>query len=478
MGLKKRLVSAALVLALLGAQMGIGYTAAKQNENMEPSVVNARETLYFWYTDDSLTDYLNSVSLDYYEATDYKVVPVLRSGLEYLETIYEASRTEVEMPDMYVVSNDALEKAYLAGLASEVKENAAFVEENYPASARNAVSYRGKTVGCPFYFETSAFLFNKTYMQDLAKGILEQQSDYEAAEQAAEMIEITGSEEEAYEALLDMNTSGLSDEELEHKAEEKIGEIIPATMDDILDFANEYDAPEQVEAVFKWDVSDIFYNYFVVGNYMTVGGDAGDDAENIDICNQNAIDCLQVYQNLNQFFSIDTKEVSYDTVLQDFLEGKIVFTVATTDAVGKIEAAKAAGEFSYDYGVAPVPDLSNTLQSKSLSVTNAVVVNGFSEKQDIANDFVRYLLADNVEAMYGRTGKVPARLGVEFEYEGLKGFVQEYENSVPMPKMMAVSNFWVKLEICFSKIWQGADIEEQLQELAAQIQQQITGKSE
>lgn len=211
---------------------------------------------------------------------------------------------------------------------------------------------------------------------------------------------------------------------------------------------------------------------------MTVGGDAGDDAENIDICNQNAIDCLQVYQNLNQFFSIDTKEVSYDTVLQDFLEGKIVFTVATTDAVGKIEAAKAAGEFSYDYGVAPVPDLSNTLQSKSLSVTNAVVVNGFSEKQDIANDFVRYLLADNAEAMYGRTGKVPARLGVEFEYEGLKGFVQEYENSVPMPKMMAVSNFWVKLEICFSKIWQGADIEEQLQELAAQIQQQITGKSE
>lgn len=258
MGLKKRLVSAALVLALLGAQMGIGYTAAKQNENMEPSVVNARETLYFWYTDDSLTDYLNSVSLDYYEDTDYKVVPVLRSGLEYLETIYEASRTEVEMPDMYVVSNDALEKAYLAGLASEVKENAAFVEENYPASARNAVSYRGKTVGCPFYFETSAFLFNKTYMQDLAKGILEQQSDYEAAEQAAEMIEITGSEEEAYEVLLDMNTSGLSDEELEHKAEEKIGEIIPATMDDILDFANEYDAPEQVEAVFKWDVSDIF----------------------------------------------------------------------------------------------------------------------------------------------------------------------------------------------------------------------------
>ena len=40
---------------------------------------------------------------------------------------------------------------------------------------------------------------------------------------------------------------------------------------DILTFANSYDAPEQVEAVFKWDVADIFYNYFFVGNYIDVG---------------------------------------------------------------------------------------------------------------------------------------------------------------------------------------------------------------
>ena len=40
--------------------------------------------------------------------------------------------------------------------------------------------------------------------------------------------------------------------------------MIPSTIDDILSFADSYDAPEQVEAVFKWD-GRYFYNYFFVG---------------------------------------------------------------------------------------------------------------------------------------------------------------------------------------------------------------------
>ncbi|MBR4020523.1 MAG: hypothetical protein IKI99_04350, partial [Firmicutes bacterium] len=42
---------------------------------------------------------------------------------------------------------------------------------------------------------------------------------------------------------------------------------VPLTIDDILDFADQYDAPGNVDAIFEWDVSDIFYNYFFVGNY-------------------------------------------------------------------------------------------------------------------------------------------------------------------------------------------------------------------
>ena len=248
---------------------------------------------------------------------------------------------------------------------------------------------------------------------------------------------------------------------------------VPETIDDILAFANEYDAPEQVEAVFKWDVSDIFYNYYFTGNYMIVGGEAGDDLENVDIDNDKTRECLQVYQNLNQFFSIDTKEVTYDSVLQDFIDGKILMTVATSDAIGKLEQAKEEGAFAYEYGIARMPDLTEQLEGRALSVTNGVVINGYSEKTEIANDFAAFLTKDQADGLYENTGKIASRYGVLYDNRNIGEFMAEYENSVSMPKLLGTSNFWVQLEICFSRIWNGADVKEMLSELAEQVQRQL-----
>ena len=84
----------------------------------------------------------------------------------------------------------------------------------------------------------------------------------------------------------------------------------------------------------KWDVNNIFYNYWIVGNYMIVGGDPGDDRNDININNPETIQCLEVYKALNQFFFIESDTVTYDSVIQDFIDGKTMFTIGTTD-VGK-----------------------------------------------------------------------------------------------------------------------------------------------
>ena len=125
---------------------------------------------------------------------------------------------------------------------------------------------------------------------------------------------------------------------------------VPQTIEDILAFADGYNAPEQVEAVFSWDVSDVFYNYFFLGNYVNVGGRGGDDETQIDIYNLDAIRCLEAYQELTQYFSIDPEEVSYESVAQDFLDGKLVFTIATTDMVSRLEQASADGQLPLRLG--------------------------------------------------------------------------------------------------------------------------------
>lgn len=485
MSLKKRLVS---VLVLLCMITGISMYTEYRNEIMPEEVpldeFEAKDTLYFWYADDALTAYLESVCLAYYEETGYRVTPVLHSGLEYLEDINEASVRSEEVPDLLVLSNDALEKAYLAGLASEIWDTKGLYNiASYPQTALDATTYKGKSIAYPFYYETSALLFNKTYLQEHAQKLIEAQADAETAEQAEEAMENAESEEAALDAVDAIVPTDMTEEEMAAEAAKAVYTIVPATLNDILTFADAYDAPEQVEAVFKWDVSDIFYNYFVVGNYMNVGGVNGDDSEQIDIYNENTIECMKVYQALNQFFSIDMKESDYDSIIQEFIDGKIVYTIATTDAIAKIEAAKTEGGFAsaegvpYEYEVTAVPGLNETLATRSLSVTYGVVVNGYSEKKEIANDFAKFLTYDKADELYDRTGKASTKLNAAYTNENLNGFMAEYKKSVPMPKMLETSNFWVQLEICFAKIWSGENCNDQLRGLSEQIMTQITGEA-
>lgn len=478
MGLKKRLFAAVLLVCVAAAVLAVGFSGKTMSKQSEESIfTKQKDTIYFWYTDDALTDYLNSAAVAYSEKRDVRVIPVLTSGLEYLEAINKASIQAETPPDMYIISNDSLEKAFLAGLASRIDDGVwDEIKEGYPDAARLAVTYKNKVIGYPFYFETSSLLYNRTYLEDFAKRQIEAEQDVSDAEEAMAQLE------EGDMPELDIQTeesepeeSAGVDEAMQKRIEEKVREILPSTIDDILLFANDYDAPEQVEAVFKWDVTDIFYNYFFAGNYMVVGGEYGDNTVNMNIYNKDAIDCLRVYQDLNQFFSIDTKEISYEGVLNDFIDGKIVYTVATTDAVAKLEKAKAEGAFDYEYSIAPVPDINDRLLTRSLSVTNCVVVNGYSDKQEAAGDFARFLTGEFTDTLYARTGKVASRYGVDYGNDNLQEFVNEYEISVPMPKMIETSNFWVELEIAFAEVWDGADVNDSLRALSEKIMTQVTG---
>ena len=366
MGLKRRLAAAGVIAIAVAFTVGVAYSGRQVSEKQETPVFSAgKETLYLWYTDDALSSYLSSAAVTYNETHDVRVVPVLESGLEYLENINDASLEGSSVPDMYIVSHDSLGKAYLAGLTSEVKPADGVVMENtYIGTGLQAASYKDKVIGYPFYFETSSFLYNKSYLRDMAEKWLEAEADRLEGEAAQAIVdamiasgqEITAETGSSGESESGANASGGSDAEqaagleteihrdsstgwasdvftgmaagweaalwavmgsddsgktpgddfngapeadleeeltesgfLVGQVEAKMQELLPSTIADIEAFADNYDAPEQVEGVFKWDVTDIFYNYFFVGNSIQMGGEAGFDTSKIDIYNRDAI---------------------------------------------------------------------------------------------------------------------------------------------------------------------------------------------
>lgn len=430
MTLKKKLVQAGIAVAACAAMIAAGHhvgTFSKSEQENSSLFFTQKQVLKLWYTDEAYADFLNSAAVNYSELQDQvRVEPELVSASEYLEQISRAS-VQDEGPDLFILSNESLEKAYLAGLALQLDEGGnALNGEHYPQAARNAVTYHGKLIGYPLSFETAALVYNQTYLEQLGES------------------------------------------------------TAPTNIDEILEFADGHDAPENVEAFMRWDLSHIFYNYEFATDALKLGGDAGDDTAQVDLYNLETIQGMQIFQNLGQFFSIDQSEVSYDSVIQDFIDGKLIFTIATTDVINTLEKAREEGNFPYAYGISEVPDPSAELTGSALSVTNAVVVNGYSTKQKEAEAFADYLTGDAASSLYDMTGKMPANRLADLpadRKDKLESFYSCYEESIPMPKMMETSNFWVYFEIALINISDGADVNTQMRELSEKIMTQVTGET-
>ncbi len=478
MFLKKRMIATAAVIAMAAAAV-YGSTqemSQTQDTGERLQLFRGKETIYCWYSDEALSGYINAAAVSFGEQNKVRVIPVLTSDSEYLEAVNQETLHSAQIPDIYLLSSDSLEKAYLAGLATKVPDTEGICDtDHFSRAALAAVTYDDKIIGYPVYFDTSALVYNEDYLRTWAT----QQAEKELSGSSDNDEPVGEGEEIIEEDSLpeDQTTDQVTADEatVNALAEQYFAKALPSTVDDLLNIADTFDAPEGVEGVMKWDVNNIFYNYWIVGNYMIVGGDPGDDRNDININNPETIQCLEVYKALNQFFFIESDTVTYDSVIQDFIDGKTMFTIGTTDVVKRLEDAKADSSLTFNYGIARMPDVSAELQSRSLSVTGAAVINGYSEHKELADRFAAYLSEEYADGLYERSGKMPASIHAAENADNgaLTIFADEYADSVSLPKMLETGNFWMQLEVLFSKVWNGEDVTTLVQQLADNMLQQL-----
>ncbi|MCR4616831.1 MAG: extracellular solute-binding protein [Lachnospiraceae bacterium] len=454
------------------------------------------DTIYFWYSDEDLTDYVNKAAVSFGEENNVHVLPMLITHDDYLEAVNEASIANNELPDAYIIGHESLEMAYLAGLAVPINDPERLCsKDNFSQAALNAVTYSDKLVGYPLSYDTCALVYNEDYLHDWAnqkalailKGEgesfvdgeyfeeieIKDTTEGESSEQTVESTEAAAETvTEAATAVteeVDYDYDNLSEEEqaslLASKTEEVYAAAIPETLNELLTIADSYSAPAGVDGVMSWDVSDILFNFWIVGDVVDLGGESGDDKNNIVFNNTETVNALLRYQHLHQFFNVESALNSYDKVINDFINGKMIFTICSVDGVEKLKEAKDNGTLQHEYGFASIPEVDENTLSRSMSMTEVVVVNGYSEKKDIANAFARYLTCEFAGELYARTGKAACNIHANEGYENLDVFDTEYADSVPLPKIIELENFWMELEALFARVWNGEDVATQLQGL-------------
>lgn len=467
----KKILSILLLCCVLLLVISAGvYVPRAKDSNLKDSNVHS---IVVWYTDESMAAYLNEAAIAYQDKTGIAVSLKPVSGLEYLEGIQEASLYTDEGPDAYIVNSDSLEKARLAGLATPVKDpDGVLNTTNYPQIALDAVTYNGKILGYPFTYDTAAFFYNDAYLTQMVRSNIEAEADAQEGQAAMEELEEGADPDE------EITADEVESVEIIDEATVEVGkeEAVPTSMVELLEFANTYDPVEGMDTFLIWDVSDVMYNYGFAGAYMNMGGQYGDQREDINIYNTDAMYCLSVYQDFNQFFSIDAETVSYEGVVDDFVSGRVMFTMGGTNMLNTVEQAKTEGTFNGEYGVLSIEMLNDTLQFKPLSVTTVVAVNEYSDKREAAEDFAQFISLEYADNLYARSGKLSAHYLEEYPVPAMADMMDCYENSVALPKIVENSNYWILAEMCYTNIWNGGDVNAELMELSSQVKKAISGE--
>ena len=504
MELQHKIISVIITILLTA---GVFFAGSKglsvvEEEKEEKAWYSRSDTIYFWYYDESMTDYINKAAVDFGEKNNVHVMPMLVTMDNYLEAVNNASVENNQLPDAYLLGHESLEMAYLTGLACEIDDPWDFCSSSYfSEAALNSVTYQGKKIAYPLSYNTCALIYNVDYLYDWAQqkalAVLKGEGeDYGGGDYFEEIDEKTSgentegegekeeekteetsegsSEEKETDPSLEVDPDlvpydELSEEEqvkvLEARTEETFENAAPDTLNELLTIADSYSAPTGVDGVMSWDVTDIMYNYWIVGDVMNLGGPSGDDKKQLLLSDEKVTNCLLRYQHLHNFFNIESSLVAYDKVIQDFIDGKMMFTIASVDSVAKLAEAQKEGALDFTYKYALIPAVDEDTDSIPMSMTEVVVVNGYSEKKDIANAFARYLTGEFAPELYLRTGKAACNIRANNDYENLDVFDAEYAKSVPLPKIIELENFWMEIEALFQRVWDGEDVETELSEL-------------
>lgn len=352
--------------------------------------------------------------------------------MEYVAEDYE-KQTGMHVVAKKVAPADYLEQIYAASVSEEATTPDVYITTNdcleqaylsglateeylklseteFSKSALGAVTYKGKMIASPLNFDTSLLFYNKNY-------------------------------------------AGTP----------------PETMDALLAFAESFEEMEGVENVLKWDCADGFRNYFFAGAYLDVAGENGDDSTVLDVTGESLVQAMVYFQSMNDYFSIDADSISEEQILSEFISGKTVFVFGDTGFIS--ELARSGME---NYGVAKLPRLTDALESRGIAVTNVAAVNGFSQKQEAAAEFVHALTVDYASYLYDLTEKIPACITAELPGEECRTAQEQYAECRQLPKLMNLGDFWVRLEITLTDIWKGAEVAPKLEEFKGQMESRLS----
>jgi len=319
--------------------------------------------------------------------------------------------------DVVVFPHDQIGRAAQAGL---VLPNDVFADEATSENADNAVNavtYDGVLYGYPYNVETYALFYNKKLIPNA-----------------------------------------------------------PKTFDEIVEFAKTFNDVKNNKYAIMWELQQFYYDYaFLASNGGYMFGDNNTNKNDIGLNNDGAVEGGKFMQQLKEsVLPIKTGDVNYDIKKGLFSGGTLAMDINGPWAISDYRSA------GVDFGIAPLPSI-NGKPMTSFSGVKAYYVNAYTKYPNASKLLAEFLSSKESQLKnFEMNGILPSNKEAAGDPkvandEFTKAFLEQFNNSTPMPSIPEMASVWGPITSAIADIWDGGkDVKTSLDKAVSQIKEAIS----
>lgn len=297
--------------------------------------------------------------------------------------------------DVFAVPHDQMGELVASGLVLENTLFAERVNKDYLKAASDAVSLKGKVYGFPTAIETYGLIYNKDIFPEA-----------------------------------------------------------PKTYEEIIAKAKTYNDAKTNKFAFMWDIGNAYFSHsFIAGGGGYIFGQGGTDKSDIGIDSDGSIEGAKSLMALKGSLPVNAADSTTTIIEGLFDEGKIG---AIIDGPWAVQGRTDAG---VNFGVAPLPKLTNGDQQSSFSGIRTLVVNAYSKYPKAAQIYASFATSDEMLLKrYELTKQIPPVTKLMDE-DSIKNdpmvapFLVQAGYAVPMPSIPEMGVVWDPYGAAFSSMW-------------------------
>lgn len=402
--MKKKVVSLLLVSALVLASMtGCGKkddssSAASDSGNSAASGSDKKVELVVWESEGGPDDFIQKAGDKFTEK-----YPNITIKYAHVELGDSAGKIALDGPagvgaDVFAAPHDKLGELVSGGHILEVS-NTKTVSDYALEACITAVNYGGKMYGYPVASETYGLFYNRAFLSD---------------------------------------------------------DQVPKTWEDLKSYSQSFN--EAGKYPFVMEVGGAYYTIlFTTSNNNRLFGADGTDTANTYINSAASVEGMKFFQGLREVLPVPSADLTTAQADGAFSSGNAAMHIT---GPWNIKTFIDAG---IDFGVTTLPSLpGNTEAAASFSGTRTMFVSAYTDYPEEAALFAAFLLTPEIQKLrYDITGAIPSTK-IEVDSPYINGLISQLQYAFPMPSIPQMGNYWDAMNAASSNIWDGADVQTEL----------------